>query len=64
MADSRYDTVYDGPDADDVVVIRMTRRQWWHLDDWRAEWPDRYPNRAREREAALRAIEEAEADGR
>ena len=44
--------MYDEPDADQTVVIRMTRRQWWHLNDWRAEMPDRYPNRAAEHNAA------------
>jgi hypothetical protein len=56
---NEFDTVYDAPDADEVVVIRMTRRQWWHLDDWRAEHPDRYPKRYAERQAALRAIDKA-----
>lgn len=56
---SDYDNVYEAPDADEVVTIRMTRRQWWHLDDWRAEHPDRYPKRAAEREAAWAAIEKA-----
>jgi hypothetical protein len=60
VSDSVYDSVYDEPDADEVVVIRMTRRQLWHLDDWRAEHPDRYPKRAAERESALRAIDQAE----
>ena len=55
-----YDAVYSGPDADEIVVIRMTRRQWVHLDDWRAEHADRYPKRAAERAAALEAIEAAE----
>jgi hypothetical protein len=54
-----YDTVYDFPDADEIVVIRMTRRQWWHLDDWRAEHEDRYPKRFAERNAALDAIANA-----
>lgn len=62
LADDRYDKVYDEPDADQVLVIRMTRRQWAHLNDWRAEMPDRYPNRAREHAAAWDAIETAEPD--
>ena len=57
--ENEFDTVYDAPDADEVVVIRMTRRQWWHLDDWPAEHPDRYPKRYAERQAALKAIDEA-----
>jgi hypothetical protein len=56
---SEFDRVYSGSDADEILVIRMTRRQWWHLDDWRAEHPDRYPNRAKERDAAWHAIENA-----
>lgn len=55
-----FDRVYDADDADEIVVVRMTRRQWWHLDDWRARHPDRYPNRHREYLAAWRAIEAAE----
>jgi hypothetical protein len=54
--DNPYDAVYAGDDADEIVVIRMTRRQWWHLDDWRAGHPDRYPKRAAERDAAWKAI--------
>lgn len=54
-----YDAVYSEPDADEIVVIRMTTRQWWHLDDWRAKHPDRYPKRAAEHDAAWRAIEAA-----
>jgi hypothetical protein len=54
-----YDAVYDGDDANEVVAIYMTKRQWWHLDDWRAEHADRYPKRAAERAAAWRAIEAA-----
>jgi hypothetical protein len=54
-----FDAIYDEPDADEIVVIRMTRRQLWHLDDWRAGHADRYPKRAREREAAWAAIEAA-----
>ena len=60
VAQNEFDQVYSGDDADEVVVIRMTRRQWWHLDDWRAEHPDRYPKRHAEREAALKAIDAAE----
>lgn len=59
-----YDAVYDHPDADEIMVIRMTRRQWWHLDDWRGEHKDRYPKRAAERDAAWRAIEKAEPERR
>ena len=51
-----YDRVYDGDDADEIVVVRMTVRQWWHFDDWRAQHPDRYPKRAAERDAAWSAI--------
>jgi hypothetical protein len=54
-----YDRVYDEPDADEVVVIEMTRRQWWHLDDWRAHHEDRYPRRAAECKAAWAAIAHA-----
>lgn len=57
-----FDNVYDQPDADEIVVIRMTRRQLWHLDDWRAEHPDRYPRRAAEREAAWKSIYDAETE--
>lgn len=53
---NEFDRVYDAPDAEEIVVIRMTRRQWHHLDDWRAEHPDRYPKRAAERTAAWEAI--------
>lgn len=58
-----YDAVYSGDDADEVVVIYMTTRQWWHIDDWLAEHPDRYPKRAAERDAAWRAIENAQPAG-
>jgi hypothetical protein len=58
-----YDAVYDGDDANEVVAIYMTKRQWWHLDDWRAEHADRYPKRAAERAAAWRAIEAAASAG-
>ena len=54
--DNPYDAVYDGDDADEVVVITMTRRQWWHIDDWRGEFEDRYPKRAAERRAAWEAV--------
>lgn len=54
-----YDAVYDDEDANEEVIIKMTRRQWWHLDDWRAEHPDRYPKRAAERDAAWKAINDA-----
>jgi hypothetical protein len=47
-----YDAVYDGDDANEVVAIYMTKRQWWHLDDWRAEHA-----------AAWRAIEAAASAG-
>jgi len=57
--ENKYDRVYEGADADEPVVIVMTRRQWFHLDDWRAEIPDRYPRRAAERTGAWRAIEAA-----
>jgi hypothetical protein len=57
---NEFDRVYDAPDADEIVVIRMTRRQWWHVDDWRGEHADRYPKRAAERRAAWRAIEDAQ----
>jgi hypothetical protein len=57
---NEFDIVYDGEDADEILVIRMTRRQWLHLDDWRAEHPDRYPKRYAERQAALEAIDKAE----
>lgn len=60
VAVNEFDAVYDYPDAEDMVVIRMTKRQWWHLDDWRAEHPDRYPKRAAESAAAWRAIHEAQ----
>jgi len=54
--DNQFDRVYNEPDANELVVVVMTMRQWWHLDDWRAEVPDRYPNRAQEREAAWKAL--------
>jgi hypothetical protein len=56
-ADDDYDNVYAGDDANDIVVITMTRRQWWHIDDWRGEYPTRYPKRAAERTAAWAAID-------
>jgi hypothetical protein len=56
---SQFDHVYSDHDADELVVIEMTRRQWWHLDDWRAEHADRYPKRAAERRAAWEAIAHA-----
>jgi hypothetical protein len=56
---NEFDTVYDSSDADEIIVIRMTRRQLWHLDDWRAEHQDRYPKRYAERQAALEAIAHA-----
>jgi hypothetical protein len=59
---NEWDGIYDAEDADEVVVIRMTRRQWWHLTDWRAEHPDRYPNRAAERLAAWKAVDEAKSE--
>ena len=55
-----FDAVYSHEDANEIVVIRMTKRQWWHLDDWRAQYPDRYPKRAAERAAAWQAIYDAE----
>ncbi len=58
-----FDAVYSQPDADEIVIIRMTKRQWWHVDDWRGMHPDRYPKRAAEREAAWRAIHNPEPEG-
>lgn len=54
------DLVYDYPDADTIVTVRMTRRQWHHIDDPLAADPDRYPNRAAERAAAWKAIDTPE----
>lgn len=58
MTPGDFDHVYDQPDAGDLVAITMTRRQWWHIHDWRGEHPDRYPCRARERQAALVALDQ------
>jgi len=57
--ENKYDRVYEGADAEELVVITMTRRQWFHIDDWRAEVPDRYPKRAEQRVGAWQAIEAA-----
>ena len=59
VAETKFDSVYSGDDAEELVVIVMTRRQWWHIDDWRAEIADRYPNRAAERKGAWDAIDHA-----
>jgi hypothetical protein len=57
--ENKYDQTYAADDADELVVIVMTRREWFHVDDWRAEVPERYPRRSEARRAAWEAIENA-----